>query len=304
MINRHERGGVTWVDLESPTREELRSVVDEFSIDFQVEEEIISPTPYPLFVASPEYAYLILHFPTADVSGGARNQEIDFIVGKRFVITVRYEVVGSILSLHKAFEAEELLGIPQEGGTAFLVERILRRLYNAMGEETERVARSLDRIEQDIFSGKERTTVRAISEAGRILLRFETALARHTEPLTSFLHELQTTAFFGKKFAVPAARIEAERSHAASLVTSFRAVARELRTTNDSLLSSSQNEVMKIFTFMSVAFLPLMLIAALFGMHAKHPPILGTPHDFWIIILCMVVIELILLLYMRVKKWI
>jgi magnesium transporter len=61
---------------------------------------------------------------------------------------------------------------------------------------------------------------------------------------------------------------------------------------------------MKVFTFMSVAFLPLTLIASLFGMHAKFPPILGVPNDFWIIILFMIAIELMLLLYMRLKKWI
>ena len=304
MITRHERGGLVWIDLESPTRDELHAVVEEFHIDAQVEEEIITPTPYPLFVTSAEYAYLILHFPTTEVSGGARNQEIDIIVGKNFIITARYEVVGSILALHKAFEAEELLGIPNDGGTAALIERLLRRLYGAMVEETERVARALERIEADIFAGKERKTVRAISEAGRILLRFETTLSRHTEPLSAFLEELQSTDFFGKKFTKQASRIEAERSHAASLVVSFRAVARELRTTNDSLLSSSQNEIMKVFTFMSVAFLPLTLIAALFGMHAKHAPILGHPNDFWVIILFMLAIELLLILYMRLKKWI
>ncbi len=304
MITRHERGGLIWVDLESPSREELRAVVDEFHIDPQVEEEIIAPTPYPLFVASPEYAYLILHFPTAEIAGGARNQEIDILVGKNYLVTARYEVVGSVISLHKAFEAEELLGIPQEGGAAVLLERLLRRLYTAMGEETERIARTLDRIEADIFSGKERKTVRAISEAGRILLRFETTLTRHQEPLTAFLEDLSTTSFFGKKFARGAGRIEAERSHAAALVASFRAVARELRTTNDSLLTSSQNEVMKTFTVLTVGFLPLTFIAGLFGMHTKYGPILGLEHDFALIIIVMVIVELLLILFMRLRKWI
>lgn len=303
MINRHERGGIIWVDMESPSREELRAVVDEFHIDAQVEEEIIAPTPYPLFVAADEYSYLILHFPTADLAGGARNQEIDIIVGKNFLITARYEVVGSILSLHKAFEAEELLGIPTDG-TAALVERLLRRLYGAIGDETERVARTLDRIEADIFAGKERKTVRSISDAARILLRFETTLGRHTDSLSAFLTSLQTTAFFGKKFAKQADRIEAERAHAASVVAAYRAVARELRTTNDSLLSASQNDVMKTFTAMTVAFLPLTLIAGLFGMHTKHGPILGTTHDFLQIIAIMVIVELLLIVFLRLKKWI
>lgn len=304
MITRHECGGVKWVDLEAPTREELRAVMGEFSIDPHIEEEIIIPTPYPLMVSFPGYAYLILHFPTTEVSGGARNQEIDLIVGKEFVITVRYEVVGSILSLHKAFEAEELLGIPKVDAGPALVERLLRRLYAAMTEEVDRTARKLDRIEADIFAGKERKTVRTISEAGRVLLRFETTLVRHTEPLASFLTELTNASFFGKKFVGQAKRIEAEREHVAALVSSYRAVTRELRSTNDSLLSSSQNEIMKMFTAMTVAFLPLTLIASLFGMHAKSAPILGHPHDFLLIIIMMVVIELLLILFLRLKKWI
>ncbi len=304
MITRHERGGIHWVDLESPSREELRAVMDEFSIDPAVEEEIIVPTPYPLTISSPDHAYLILHFPTTNASGGARNQEIDIIVGKNFLITTRYEVVSSILSLHKAFEAEDLLGIPKADGGPALVERVIRRLYGAMTEEIDRAARSLDRIEADIFSGKEQRTVRTISEIGRILLRFETTLVRHEEPLNEFLTELSSSAFFGKKFLPQASRIRAERSHVAALVASYRAVARELRTTNDSLLSSSQNEVMKIFTTMTVAFLPLTFIAGLFGMHTVHEPILGRPHDFILVLLIMFVVELLLILCMRLKKWI
>ncbi len=306
MITRHERNALAWVDLEAPTREELHAVIEEFDIHAEIEEEIISPTPYPLVALFPGYIYLVLHFPTADLSGGARTQEIDIIVGKNFLITARYEIVGSIHSLHKAFEAEELLGVPTASKTAsaFLIERVMRRLYAAMSEEVEQTARVLERIERDIFTGKEHATVRSISEVGRVLLRFDTTLARHQEPLSVFLETLQSNDVFGKDFALSATHIEAERAHVAGLVSAYRAVARELRTTNDSLLSSSQNEVMKIFTVLTVGTLPLGLIAALFGMHAKFTPILGMAHDFWIIIGLMVAIELLLFAFMRFKRWI
>ena len=278
-------------------------MIEEFGISAEVEEEIIAPTPYPLMVSSPEYAYLILHFPTTEVTGGARNQEIDVIVGKKFLITARYEVVQPLAALHKAFEAEELLGVPEDDSGPVLVERVLRRLYQAMADEVERIAQKLERIEADIFSGKERTTVRAISEAGRVLLRFDTALARHGDPLDQFLTELETS-FFGKKFSPRASRIRAERAHAVSVVAAFRAAARDLRTTNDSLLSASQSEALKIFTMITVAFLPLTFIAGLFGMHTEHEPITGHPQDFWLIIIIMIVVELLLILLMRLKKWI
>lgn len=306
MITRHERSAFTWVDLEAPTPDELHGTLKEFSIDAEIEEEIIAPTPYPLVALFPQYVFLVLHFPTARLEGGTRTQEIDIIVGQNFLITARYELVGSIQGLHKAFEAEELIETKQvkRSQSGFLVERVLRRLYNAMGEEVEQTARALERIERDIFTGKEHATVRSISDVGRVLLRFDTTLARHTEPLSVFLLTLQSPAFFGKDFALSAAHIEAERAHVAGLVASFRAVASELRTTNDSLLSSSQNNVMKIFTGISVIILPLTLVAGLFGMHAKYPPILGHGLDFWIIVGIMLVITVVLYIFMRIQKWI
>lgn len=294
-----------WVDLEAPSRDELRAVMDEFSIAPEIEEEIIKPTPYPLFAAMPGYAYLILHFPTADLKGGARNQEVDFIVGKKFLITVRYEVIGSINHLHKAFEAEELLGSHDRAmeGPA-LVEQVVRRMYASMREEVEDVAQKLDRVERDIFSGKERSTVRTISEIGRVLLRFDTSLVRHAEPLGLFLDALAAPSLLGKNFAKMASRIESERAHAEALVASFRAVAKELRETNDSLLSTSQSETMKIFTGITVAMLPLNFIAVTLTIPAAHTPILGTHHDFWIIMGIMIVVEFCVLLFLKHKKWI
>lgn len=305
MITRHTRGKVTWIDLECPTLEELDSVLTEFNIDARIHEEIISPTPYPLVIDFPKYVYLILHFPTADPSGGARNQEIDFIVGKNFLITARYEIVDSIHNMHKVFEAEELLGLPNPVKTAEqLLERIMRRLYGAIREEAENVSRLLEKIEHDIFSETNKNTVKGISRAGRILLRFETALKRHEEALSSFLTLICTTRFFGKKFQAHAEHIRAERAHVAALVSSYRSAATELRDTNDSLLSASQNEVMQKLTILAFAAFPLTVIAGVFGMNTKHMPIIDSPYAFWIIILLMVASAAGILAYFRFKRWI
>lgn len=305
MITRHTRGSVTWIDLEAPSADELGEVMHEFGIDPRVEEEIASPTPYPLTFSTPEYRYLILHFPAVEKEEGTKNQEVDFVVGKKFIITVRYEVIDSIHSLHKVFEAEELIGI----GTAAVrtdqvLERVMSGLYNSIHDEIERTGRSLDVIERDIFSGKERQTVRTISRVGRVLLRFETALARHAEPLDEFLSGLSETEFFGKAFLDRASRIVAAHDHAAALVASYRSIARELRITNDSLLSSSQNEVMKTLTVMAFVAVPLTLVASIFGMNVEAMPIVHEPNAFWIILGLMLLVAATFFSFFKVKRWI
>lgn len=306
MITRHERGKVTWIDMESPSEDEVRDVMREYSVDDRVEAEILSPTPYPIVVSFPTYLYMILHFPTAEVSGGAKSQEIDFIVGKEFIITARYEVIESIHNLHKVFEAEELIGLPfRETNTSMLLERILRRLYGAIRQEAEHAATLLDSIERDIFAGKERQTVRTISESNRVLLRFERTLSRHAESLGTFLEELSTPAFFGRSFKPHAAHIVALRDHVAAQVASYRAVATELRQTNDSLLSSEQNEVMKTLTIMTFITFPPILIGSLFGMNLSPSfiPIVDHPDAFWIIIALMIISSTIVYSFFRLKRW-
>lgn len=304
MITRHVRGKITWIDLESPDSDELEGIMQEFSIDERIKEEILSPTPYPLSIAFPGYIYLILHFPTAQTQEGTRSQEVDFIVGKDFLITARYEVIEPIHNLHKVFEAEDLLGVPDKSThTGQLLERVMGRLYAAISNEVEQVGNKLERIERDIFSGKEKDTVRNISNVGRVLLRFETALSRHQEPLADFLASLATPAFFGTRFDEHIAHIEGERVHAASLVSSYRAVARELRSTNDSLLSASQNQVTKTLTAMAFIGVPLTLIASIFGMNTEYTPLLHLPYGFWIVIGSMGVVGFILFIFFKVKKW-
>ena len=304
MVTRHTRGKTTWIDLESPTHAELSEVMREFGIDERIEEEIISQTHYPLAISFPKYQYLILHFPTSDPGSGTRNQEIDFIVGKNFLITARYEVIDTIHSLHRVFEAEELLGLPRaDAQTAHLLERVLKRLYGAIREEMERASRLLEHIEVDMFNGKERETVRSISDLGRVLLRFQTTISRHKEPLTIFLERLTTPAFFGKSFNEHAVHIEGEHAHVVELVSSYRIVATELRLTNDSILSASQNEVMKVLTIMAFVTFPLSLITGIFGMNTVSVPIVGLEGDFWIIIGFMCLVAVSFFTFFRFKKW-
>ncbi|MEK7511252.1 MAG: CorA family divalent cation transporter [Patescibacteria group bacterium] len=303
MIQRHVRGAVTWVDLEAPSQEELSQVMEEFGIDTRIEEEIARPTPYPLTLSLPDYAYLILHFPAAEATVGTKNQEVDFIVGKDFLITARYEVIDTIHALHKAFETEELIAGPSEARADLLLERVMTRLYSAIRDEIELEGRMLERIENAIFNGKERQTVYTISRAGRALLRFETALNRHEEPLDEFLAGLTTADFFGKRFADRVQRIRAAHDHAASLVASYRAVLRELRITNDSLLSTNQNEVMKSLSIMAIIALPMTLVASVFGMNVVHMPFVNQPGGFYIVLGLMVIASLLVFLFFKVKRW-
>lgn len=304
MIFRHEYRGGVWVDLEQPNGDEIRQIAKEFSISERLERELLSPTPIPLVTGDEEMALLVFHFPTQGAEDGeTKSQEVDFIIGKAFILTVRYEIVLPLHHLKKLLEAQQLVAGKTPITTEVLLEVLFAHLYTSMRDHMNHIADNLARVEDEMFDGHERTTVRSISNISREFLHIESALANQEESLEHFLDALTQYGFFGPSFPERALRILAERSHVARTVTTHRAIATELRETNIALLESRQNEIMKTLTVITFIFLPLELVTFVFSMHVLGTPLEQDPNAFWIIITLMLGIVGCMVLFLTKKRW-
>ena len=78
----------------------------------------------------------------------------------------------------------------------------------------------------------------------------------------------------------------------------------ELRRTNDSLLTTKQNEIIKILTIMAYITFPLTLVTGIFGMNTRHTPVIGIDADFWIIAGFMLALTAGMFVVFKIKKWI
>lgn len=304
MLFRYEYHGGVWVDLEHPTEDEVRRIAQEFSIGERLEMELFSPTPSPLVANDDGMTFMVLNFPSHGASDGEiRDQEIDFVVGKKFVITVRYEVVEPLHRLQKLLEAQRLISLDDALTTDVLLEILFAHLYTSVRDHTSHVANRLAHIERDMFNGLERKTVRMISNISREFLHIEASLANQEEPLNRFLKSIVARGSFGASFPERAERVNAERAQVAHLVKTYRAVASELRETNTSLLEARQNEIMKTLTIVNFIFLPLGLISWTFSMRTEGMPIIASPNAFWIVLAIMLGVTVLLTAFFIKKRW-
>jgi len=304
MIFRYEYPGGVWVDLEQPSAEEIRQVVHEFSINERIETEMLYPTPSPLVASDEGSALLVLHFPAREADRSrTKNQEIDFVVGGHFIVTIRYEVIVPLHHLKKLLETQQLVADHTSLATDVLLETLFAHLYTSVRNHTDQTASDLARVERDMFDGHERTTVRLISDVSREFLHLEAALANHEEPLRRFLKMLAQRGFFGSSFTERAERIMAEHAQVAHLIVTYRAIATELRETNLALLEARQNEIMKTLTVITFIFLPLELITFVFGMHALGAPLEENPNAFWLITGSMLVAGVLITALVTKKRW-
>ncbi|MFA6407985.1 MAG: CorA family divalent cation transporter [Candidatus Paceibacterota bacterium] len=304
MLSRYKYHDRVWVDLERPTEDEVRGIAREFSISERLALELVSPTPSPLVASDAGVTFLVLHFPTHGTGDGEiRDQEVDFVIGDKFIITVRYEVVAPIHHLRKVLETQQIISPQDNMTTDVLLEIIFAHLYTAIRDHINTSAGRLTHIEHDMFNGFERHTVWLISNASREFLHIEASLANQEEPLSRFLKALSSKGSFGASFAERAERILAERTQAARLVTTYRAVATELRETNASLLEARQNEIMKTLTVITVIVMPVELVSFIFSMHALGAPLEQDPNAFWIILTIMLGTGGLMTLLFARRRW-
>ena len=312
MLHRHEYKNLTWIDMESPTLDEVRQVVEEFGVSTFIADELLAPSLRPHTERYGDHLYLVLHFPTlrrAHTSGRAseaemvgHEQEVDFIIGKHFIITTRYEELAAFVEFRKVFEVNATLEEEHLSENSFDVFLLLaKRLYRTVDSEIHDVRETLERIESEIFKGREKEMVKALSHAGRDILNLKQALDPHQDVLSS-LREL-TEDFAGHDYVSRVRSIENMYYRSRKHVTNIWQTLAELRETNNSLLSTKQNEVMLTLTIMAFVTFPLMLISSIFGMNTQALPIVGFKYDFWVVIGIMLFATGAMFYYFRHKRW-
>lgn len=304
MLSRYQHKHLTWIDLQSPTREEVRGLMQEFGIHPLIADELLSPSQKPKVERYADVLYVILHFPAwRHTHGGNRNQEVDFIIGRNFIITTRYDTIDPLHKFSKVFEVNSILDRSDIGNHAgYLFFYMVRKLYRAVEHELEYADSYLDEIEAQMFSHREKEMVAKLSRISRELTSFKQALAPHREILESF--EASGRRFFGDDFSYHARALLGEYLKVASRLETLREFAVELRLTNDSLLTTKQNEIMKVLTIMAFVTFPLSLIASIMGMNTEYLPIVGMPGDFWIVIGIMLTLTGFFFIFFKFKKWI
>jgi magnesium transporter len=297
---------LTWIDLENPTREEVREIMNTYNLAPEVAEDFLDPTIRTRADIYKEYMYFVLHFPLHTHKKhhvfNRRTEELDFVIGKDFLITIHYSPIETLVSFAKSFEADAILNqerVTRNPGSLFV--HILYRMYKAVQEKVDDIYTTLNVYEESIFEGKEREIVFELSALNRVLIYFQESLVNHKDILKLF--ERSSLSMFGKDFENYVDHITQEYNKALQAASSAKEYADELRKTNNSLLSTKQNEIMKTLTVVNFIILPLSVITGLFGMNVEHTPLAGTPFDFWLVVLGMIGITIVSTLIFKRKHW-
>jgi len=308
MITHHASKGLVWLDVSNPNDEEISGLVKRYALHPLVGEELKSSSSLAKIDFYKDYILVVLTLPVRirnkNNTYEIADRELDFVIGKNFLITSRFDTIEQLEYFGKVFEANSILGKEEKMEHAgHLFYYMVKRIYAGMCEDLENIKDSLVTAETRIFNGDERKMVEVLSNLSRELIDFKQT-ARVHEEIWSDMLSFQENALFGKDFIVYMHDIQNEFNRIRELITNARELLADLRETNDSLLNTRQNQIIKMLTLVSFVFQPLTFIAAMFTIPAISVPIIGHGFGWYGIFLIMIIVSISTWWYFKNKKWI
>lgn len=302
MIDRYTQNKLTWFDVINPTSDEIRELVDECGVPVEFTADLTSMTPRTETLAKKGFLKVTLDFPIVKRTDIDHAHEIKFLVTKTHLITIRFEDIEAIHRFGKEYEVRCMLHQKKsKASTIQLFFTLLDQLYDAMQTKLNYIETRLSDIEAGVFNDKEKDMVFEISHVGRRLIDFRQVIGAHEKALEQM--HIQIPAAFPGKYEDAIIDLEHHYRHVNRSIYALISTLGDLRDTNNALLTTKQNEVMKMFTILAFITFPLTLFTSMFGMNTVTTPIVGQEGDFWYIVGIMVVVSISFFAYFRYRKW-
>lgn len=224
--------------------------------------------------------------------------QLALFLGPRFLVSRHHQPVPSITATRKLLAAQ-----PEhlDAGPAHLAYVVCRRIVDDYTPEVLELESHLGDLEDQVFERPNEDVVEMLSRYNRALKRLRrhlvyqcnvmVQLSRPTQALPVTLNQHEFNDLFENL------------ERLASLCQLNQELAVDLLNTHLSLLSHRLNQVMRVLTIATVTFLPLGLLAGIYGMNFEVMPELGWPYGYFVVLGTMAAIVVVLIAIFRKRGW-
>ena len=287
---------LVWIDVTAPKKEDFKLLREIFKLHPLTIEDCLSKGKTRIKIEYFENYMLIVLYGVS--KNGKRPYEVDFILGKNFLISNHYEVVESIEALKKNSERVKFL-------ISSGVDSLLHRLIDAEVDQFLNVLGKYDEI-IDKFERKalEAPTHELTAQIFR-LRRLFVLLRRLSNAQKEKILELTKAdiPFITKKVQPYFRDVFDHMLTITDTITNYRELLSNILEVYLSTVSNKMNEIMKTLTVVTTIMLPLTLIAGIYGMNFQFLPELHWKYGYMFALGLMVAIAVGMIFYFRRKGW-
>ena len=249
------------------------------------------------------YLFAVLHFPVYDKTVQRLNAaELDIFLGPDYLVTLpNTELLPVTRLFHRCADDAVLREQLFAKGSGRLLYEVLDDLFDYCFPILDKIGHKLDRVEDDMFEGRAEDVVRDISNVKQEIISYRKIIK--PERSTLRLLERRVERFLPEELDLYFDDVVDAAERVWDLLDNYKEVVEALESTNESVISHRQANVLRLLTIISVTMLPLTLITGVFGMNVLYPGE-GTHAAFWIILAGLFATLVGMLGFFRWKRWI
>jgi magnesium transporter len=291
--------GVAWIDLYEPTQEEFESVAQELELSPRVIEGAIKPQQRPKLVRYGDSLFVVLKTARyLDEPEKVEFSEVHVLVGKDFIVTVRYEEIPALEEVRRRLEGE-----PESlrQGPQLILREIMDQIVDDYEPVLEGLGTDIQEVEDEVFGGNADDVSQRIYELSRELVQFQ----RATSPLA---RSLERGGERNEHDIDPELRSYLRELHDRVLrvvepTEGFREMLSDILVVNLTLIGVRQNDQTKKISAWAAILIVPTLITGIYGMNFDFMPELHWTFGYPLALALMVSISVGLYAVFRHVRW-
>ena len=294
-----------WVDLVSPSKEELEHIAAEFKISRKLVFNCLDPEYLPHIQTYNNVNFLLLRYMEPEFN--IKADTVQDLTTKIALFICENKIVSiHRLPLHEVEEVKKkILSLPEnDRSTQRLVSLFFEMASLGFNSPLVQLENKLEKFEEKVFQNSKSHSLllegyyikRKASAFKKVIKLTLDTLNKTSSKLLIDLPLLQECKDLLERNLFYAEEVF---ENIQSLLNLHMTI--ESQKTNEA--SFKTNEIMRVLTVLSIFFLPLNFLAGLFGMNFEYIPLLKNPMGFWASIILMFIICLALAFYVLKKGW-
>jgi magnesium transporter len=298
----------TWIDLDNPTRDEELKLESQLGVLLPTREDMDELETSSRLSLDDGAAFM-----TAQVAffGGLAQLQagpVTFVLTGGRLVTIRYIDPASFRIFGDQIEKQPVHCINGPAAFLNLVDIIIDRTADLI----EKTSHGIDELSKDIFTSHRRTKLETVlirlGAAQNDIAKIRDSLVSLAR-LTVFAAGLERQVLGMKKtsewrefherlrtMSLDVSSLNDHSSHVSGHIAFLLDAAL-------GLINVEQNNIVKVISIVSAIFLPLTLIASIYGMNFDHMPFLHQPYAFEAVCTVMIAIIIAMLAYFKARRW-
>jgi magnesium transporter len=289
-----------WVDLDNPSESEWKNVLDDiFKFHPLAIEDCITVTQTPKVDDYETYLYLVIH--AVDFSRKTEQfstTELDFFLGKNFLVTYHREPLRSITATMERCKKN-----PAQVARASdrLAHTILDALVDNYTPVLNELTQDIADVEEQAFTQPQPETLTRVQQLRKEVANLRTIISPQSEVIGRFARgEFKVI----RPHLVPYYKdIYDHLNRISGMAENYRDALNNVLLIYQNSRANETNAVIKVLTFFTVISTPVMIIGTWYGMNFHTMPEVNWEHGYLYVIFLTFCTTLLTIWYFKYKKW-